>query len=241
MDLVSKAKQLQSEIQSLLRKDDIEQLGKKFDDLDATYRVLNSLLQDIKLIRKNCHAEIVSRLRKIRTEVEILESDYPTAAEIQQLQLRDHGMREIAPGVQLPVVTVASDVFIPDTPLYYVKNTDEYAVRINGSLISGRVLNISTGQSSIKCRRWIACDVAGCPNGHPTGKTESGAPRAEFTWSPGSWLYTSDALSRKNLHMRHIGGRDTLAADIPQATRAETTQRAAQTAHDLLVQLAIDR
>lgn len=241
MDLVSKAKQLQSEIQVLLRKDDLEQLGKKFDDLDATYRVLNSLLQDIKLVRKNCQTEIVSRLRKIRQEVEILENDYPTAAEIQQLQLRDFATKEIAPGVAIPVVSVASETFIPDTPLYHVRATDEYAVRIAGSLISGRILNYSNGPSSTKCRKWAACDQPNCPMGHPTAKTEAGEPRAEFTWSPGSWLYTDRALAKNNIHMRHIGGRDTLLADIPQATRAEVATRAAQTAHDLLVQLAIDR
>jgi hypothetical protein len=240
MDLIGKAKSLQTDIAKLLRTDDLEQLAKKFDDLDALYRVLNSLVQDIKLIRQNCYTEITSRLKKIRSEVEILDNPAPTAADIQQLQSRDHGTREVAPGIALPVVAVATEDFIPDSPLYYIRSSDEFAVRINGSLIRGRIRDFSSGASSVKCRRGASCREEGCQWGHPTDRTEDGRSRALVTWSPGSWIYTDRALEKKNLHMRHIGSRNSLLPDIQAATRSEMADRAQQTAHDLLVQLAIE-
>lgn len=240
MDLVSKAKTLQTEIARLLRNDDIEQLGTKYDDIDAIYRVLNLMTQEVKLVRQNCQNEIVSRLKKIRCDIEILDNDVATAAEIQQLQSRDHGTKDVAPGIALPVITVATEDFIPDTPLYYVRSTEEFACRINGTVIRGRILDFSTGASSVKCRRGMTCTAPLCPWGHSTASTDDGQPRALKTWSPGNWLFTANALEKKNLHMRHIGSRSTLQADIAQATRVELADRAQQTAHDLLVMLAID-
>jgi hypothetical protein len=241
MDLVSKAKALQTDIARLLRADDIEQLAKKFDDLDSIYRVLSSLTQDVKLVRQNCQTEIISRLKKIRCDIEILDNDQPSASDIQQLQSRDHGTKEVAPGVSLPVVTVATEDFIPDTPLYYIRSTDEFACRINGTLIRGQILDFSNGASSVKCRNGAACNIPSCSWGHPTAVTDDGKPRTVQTWSPGSWLYTDQALQKKNLHMRHIGARSTLCADMAHITRSELVDRARQTAHDLLVQLAVDQ
>lgn len=240
MNYVSQAKTLQTEIARLLRNDDIKQIAEKYDQLDALYREMSGVVQEIKLIRQNCNTEIISRLRKIRCDVEILDNDAPTAAEIQQLQLRDHGTREVAPGISLPVITVPTEDFIPDSQLYYIRSTDEFGVRINGTLIHGCVRDISQGQSSIKCRAGAACRVARCPWGHPSSVTDEGGPRTLQTWSPGTWIYTDRALKKENVHMRHIGNRGTLLPDIAAATRVELATRAQQTAHDLLVQLAVD-
>lgn len=240
MDLIGKAKSLQTDIAKLLRTDDLEMLAKKFDDLDAIYRVLNSLVQDIKLIRQNCYTEITSRLKKIRSELEILDNPAPNASDIQQLQSRDHGTKEVAPGIHLPVITVATEDFIPDSPLYYIRSSNDFAIRINGSLIRGRIRDFSSGSSSIKCRRGASCREEGCAWGHPSPQTEDGRPRALQTWSPGNWLYTDRALEKNNIHMRHIGSRRTLMPDIYAATRSEISDRAYQTAHDLLVYLAVE-
>lgn len=240
MDLITRAKTIQSEISQLLRRDDIENLSIKFDDLDAIYRVLNGVMHDLKLIRQNCQTEIMSRLKKIRSEVEILDQPIPTAAEIQQLQSRDHGTKEIAPGIALPVISVPTEDFIPDSPLYYIRSTDEFACRINGTIIQGRIRDFGEGKSTVKCKQGAACCVPGCAWGHPTATTTDGSIRTLIKWSPGSWIYTDRPLEKKNLHMRHIGSANTLLPDINSVTRGELTDRAHQTAHDLFVQLAID-
>lgn len=204
MNLIREAKEIQTEITHLLLKDDISQLSKKYDELDVIYKLLNNLTNDVKLIRINCQTEIISRLKKIRNEVEILEQENLTINEIHQLQNKTHGMKEVAPGIMLPVISVPNDNFIPDSQLYHIDNTDDFAIRINGTIIRGKINNF------------------------------------DKNWTPGSWLFTREPLQKKNIHMRHIGSADTLAVDIQSATRIELSQRSAQCAHDLLIQLAID-
>lgn len=208
MNFLKYAKRLQSEINNKLDVDDLESAGNKFDHLDALYQALKTATNEIKLIKMGSQTQIISRLRKLREDIEILEQDNISLDDIAILQSKDSCMKEVAPGINLRTTVVATEDFIPDSPLYFIRNTGEYAIKVQGLIIKGVIKNIKSTPSS-------------------------------DSWTPGDFLYTDRPLLKKNMHMRHIGSRDSLKSDIEMATRREKETRAAQLAHDLLIQLCI--
>lgn len=229
MNFVNTAKKIQTDVSGLLDQDDLLAAGEKYDQLDELHAALQSAAAEIKLIKMGCKTQIVSRIKALREEVEILEQPNASLEDIQRLQLGDRGLQEVAPGISMRTVTVPSEEFIPDSPLYYIRATGEYAVKIQGCVVRGVLRNIEENSTkSVKCR---VADCAGCKWGHDS----------DAAWSVGNFMYTTRPLSHKNLHMRHIGSRDRLRTEIVNATRCEKESRGRQVAHDLLVQLCINK
>ena len=199
-----------------------------YDQLDELYQALNKAVREIKLIKIGSQTSIVSKIGKLRDDIEILEQPNCTLDDLHRLQFKERGMREVAPGITVRTIVVPNEDFIPDSPLYYIQSSNEYAVKINGTLIKGNILNINSNDTkNIACY----CNHDKCKWGHDNDRS----------WSPGCWLFTRAPLSQKNRYMRHIGSADTLAGDISAATRSEKETRMRQTAHDLLIQLCIDK
>lgn len=229
MDQIQNAKILQSEISELLSQDKLVETTGKFAELDRMFQATKALYQEISLIKQSAQCQIIERLKKIRCDVEILENPNATLEDIQRLQHKDSDVRELAPGISVSTVAVPNEDFVPDTPLYYLRSTGEFAVKISGSVIRGKIGDIDPSGRVAMCNHADACTKSKCSWNHQVGDV----------WSPGNFLYTREPLQKKNLHMRHIGSRTDLKIEIQAATRAEREMRARQTAHDLLIQLCI--
>lgn len=234
MQAIQEAADMSSKIQDLLSQDRLIELSEEFTKLDFLYSQVKYTYEQIKLVKLNTQSTITDRLKRIHRDIEILESESPTLNEIQELQLKDKDMKMLAPGVAIVAQNVSDETFIPNVPVYYIKSTNEFGVRINGVLIKGNIGNISQTKNDSRC---IACpnpkcNIENCKWLHP----------ARQQWfSPGSWLYTREPVNGKNKYMRHIGNRDTLLTEINSSTRIERELRSRQCAHDLLVQLAIGK
>lgn len=229
MNFVNTAKRLQSEITQTLDHDDLAAAGAKYDQLEALFQALKTATSEIKLIKLGSQTQIITRLRKLREDINILDQPTVTLEDIQMLQAKDTGIKEVAPGITLRTTVVPTEDFIPDSPLYYIRSTQEYAVKVQGVVIKGCIKNIQTGSMKTADCQTLGC--TGCKWGHAN----------DSSWAPGNFLFTREILAKKNLHMRHIGSRDTLKSDILAATRREKVVRSSQLAHDLLVQLCITK
>jgi hypothetical protein len=227
MNFVNSSKKIQSKISVFLESNNITAAAQAYDQLEEIYNVLYKVLSEIKLIKLGCRTSLISKIKKLREEIEILEQPSTSLEDIQKLQLKDKGVMEVAPGINLRTLIVPSEEFIPDSPLYYIRLTDEYAIKINGTLIKGKIRDFSKSTKNIMC----ICNKKDCKWGHD----------AHHTWSTGSWIHTTEPLMKKNQHMRHIGSRSTLLGDIKISTRMEKEIRMRQVAHDLLIQLCIDK
>lgn len=183
--------------------------------------------QQMRLYYNTTRQSLSERINRYRQCMAVLDRPDATAADIGRLRT---GGREIAPGVTLRAVEVASADFVPDTPLYYIANTREWGVRIGGQLITGQIGEITQmGKKHIACRRGTH-DRKLCPMWH------HGEPRA---WHPSQFLYTESPPAPGNRIMRHVGSRSTLATDIDRLPPGEAAVRRRQLAHDLLVSLAL--
>lgn len=208
MNFVNQAKRLQSDITLALDQDDLILAGNKFDQLDLLLQQIKTTANEIKLIKLGSQTQIVTRLRKLRNDINILEQPDVSLEDIASLQMKDTGVKEVAPGIDLRTTVVPTEDFIPDSPLYFIRATNEYAIKVQNVVIKGSIKNMQPHYN-------------------------------ENAWSPGNFLFTREQLAKKNLHMRHIGSRDTLLSDINAATRREKETRSKQVAHDLLIQLCI--
>lgn len=214
-EILNQAKLLNNEINNEINNDIISAVT-KFQDLDKIAQAAKALAKELELIKLSAQASVITNLKKMRADIEILEDPDATLEDIQKLQSQGNNtVGEIAPGIILNTQIVPSSEFIPDTPLYYISDIGEYGIKVNGVLISGLIHNF-----------------ADSTNGEDLLSRTS-------NWTPGNFIYTKQPLRGNNKYMRHIGSRDSLRTDISLATNYEKTLRGKQLAHDLLVQLAI--
>jgi hypothetical protein len=220
-EILNQAKVLNNYISNTINSDILGAV-EKFQELDKISQAAKALAKEIELIKLSAQASVITSLKKMRADIEILEDPEATLEDIQKLQSHHNNLvGEVAPGITLNAQIVPSSEFIPDMPLYYINNTGEYGIKVNGRLISGVIHNI----------------VDDFRNTTTENKKDLLDPQS--IWSPGNFIYTKQPLLGKNKYMRHIGSKDSLKTDIALATNYEKILRGKQLAHDLLIQLAI--
>lgn len=145
----------------------------------------------------------------------------------------------VAPGINVNVAVVGSADDIPNTPLYWVKDTKQFGFHINGVLFLGNVGNVYSKSFSARSKVTDCtkkkCDKA-CRYYHNPATHPKKDPIRNFMSR--SWLYTDDMASQKNKGMRHIGNRNTMASDLYAMKlvggAAEIEMITAQAVHDVL-------
>jgi hypothetical protein len=230
MEYVDKAKNIQSKILKEFRDENYDKISEHITELDSIYNFVNYLAQEIRLVKLNTKNIIVGELRTLNRDIKILEKKNPSLEEIKLLKLSDFSYKELAPGISLPVMVVPDENYIPSTPLYYIKNTEEFGVKVLDTVISGKIGNFVETTKAIQCPKRSQHDTILCKWSHATGNC----------WIPEHFLYTRDPVNSRNINLRHIGSRDSLLEEIFLATKREKESRVKQTAHDLLVQLCIN-
>ncbi len=147
MNFVNSAKKYQYEISHAMHIDDIISGSNAYDKLDDLCQSLIKAVNEIKLIKMHCLSQIISKIKKIRSDMELINQPDITIDELQSLQLKE-SIREVAPNISLQVISVPTEEFIPDSPLYYLRASDEYAIKVQGLTIKGNIQNIRTNKVS---------------------------------------------------------------------------------------------
>lgn len=170
----------------------------------------------------------------------------------------------VAPNISIPVIRINSLADLPNSNLYYIKSIGEFAIKINGCMFKGNIGNIINNSSHYKNNKANRKIVTDCFYGDKCTFLNKGT--CDFYHDPldyndftentlnhrkkhnihtrnflsQSWLYTSEAFSPKNKHLRHIGDKDELSSDIYLINKSEKRRRQSQTMHDILIALSID-
>lgn len=210
---------------------DRSDLLKKWSELDQMLNEAKFMYEQLRLIHQSVRKSVVQKLKRYHNCVTLLEKSDINVQDLRAMQLHP---REVAPGIPLNALEVPTEEFIPDTPLYFIRSTGEWGVKILGEVISGTIGQMMPEGSKkhIECAKRHDQKSQACSRWHP------GEPRG---WTPAHWMHTQQPLNAKNANMRHIGSRTTLRTDIAKATPNEIAVRKKQLAHDLLIQLAISR
>ena len=211
---------------------DVKFLKDEFLRIEALYEKARYVTEQLKLIKTNAKTTAYTKLKTFREQANILAAEDVKDEDIELLDsLEQTYTQRVAPNIRLPAITVATEDFVPDSQLYYIKSTNKFAVRILGQILSGNVGTVeNTRRSSkiFKCQR-VECDKM-CGRKHPGDH-----PR----WLNNNWMYSNQPIDRKNKNMRHIGSRTSLYEDIFTASKTEIDMRYEQLMHDLLITLCI--
>jgi hypothetical protein len=179
---------------------------------------------------------------------------YPTSNDHATLRLvygKADESKEIVNNIKLLTKTVETLSDIPISSLYYVNSIKQYAININGIVISGNLANIVEYQceQSARCEYGINCrsfkKQIPCKYYHDYNdwiKLKLPVPEQTRNFTIGSFVH-SNSKKPSCYFTRHIGSKATLLHDIAMLKTIqyidEVNNREGQLIHDLLIYLIL--
>lgn len=187
---------------------------------------------------------------------------------VNMINIPNNNSKSLVPGIDINIKNINEIDEIPNTPLYWIKSTNQFAFRINGVLLRGNIGNIFTNSNNIsslyhveKCKHKNKCifllsgkkckfyhDPLDLYNLYKSGKISEDILNIykciykNFTSS--SWIYTDDIPKRKNKMMRFVGNRNSLKNELSMSNLIEknwSENFQSQVMHDFLVLMAINQ
>jgi hypothetical protein len=148
--------------------------------------------------------------------------------------------KKVSPKISVKTISVNSIDDIPDTPLYWINNINQFGININGVLFRGNIGNVfnkSHIQFGDKISQTIICKYGNmcktllygklCKFYHDpydllkmyksniiSEKTYNLYKSLCRNFTNTSWIYTTRNNNKKNINMRHFGSRNTLKYDF---------------------------
>jgi len=194
----------------------------------------NLTYANVTVFSNSINSEVLRSLIPVQKEMLNIYDMIATTSD-NETQSLNYEYKEVAPSVELPVLSVNTLDEVPLYSLYYVKSIDKMAINLNGLLLTssgiGHVFNNNEKPYGvIECNRGKEC-LRGdaCRFYHNDGIRN-------FTNT--SFIYTYSSPD-KSPGMRHIGERDNIKPDLALLDESEITYRYAQTMHDILIAMVI--
>jgi hypothetical protein len=149
--------------------------------------------------------------------------------------------------INIPVCVVENESVIKNSPIYYITNTNEFAIKINNNLIKGNIGNIFDKKQDkdkfniMKCNNSI-CNTVNCKFYHDSSNNNFDNNNyyirnfMNYSWNHIKYNKNNQInyLNNKK-NTRFIGSRDTLIQDLVYATPNELDLRNSQLMHDILI------
>lgn len=223
-----------------IKKRDKQIIKQHLDDLDGIVSYLSFALNKISNISNICKNKIImieyENKKNITNDVSTIN--------IHNLKMPASMIKNttkiIAPDINCPVQIVDDISDIPNMCMYWVKDINQYAFKINNVIFRGNIGNIY--QSKIIKSNKMANQIINC-NYSNMCKTVLGGKLCKYYHDPvdlqqllnnklisqqlyntymhkhrnfsnSSWIYTDMPQSANNIYMRHFGSRNTLKYEI---------------------------
>jgi len=141
----------------------------------------------------------------------------------------------IADGLSIPCITVEDKNLVrSDGNIYYIRQLNKFAFRLNGHLFSGNIGEVYTYEKNPKkikaCARGAQCkNITTCTYYHPGTTDIRNFISGGFAYQRRTFKDTSDDVPG-----RKIGNRSTLKTDIQRATKNDLQLFNDQCVHDIL-------
>lgn len=186
------------------------------------------------LINNNINTEIYNIKLESKTENKQIINNLPN------LQIEEKNIMDI------PVIMVDNESQINNNPLYYIKSSKEFAIKINNNLIKGNVGNIYDKKEHnkiniMKCRT-INCNKLNCKYYHDNTNNNFDNNNSYIrNFMNYSWNYIkTDKLNQINYYNnkknnRMLGSRDNIMNDLLYTNENEKDLRHSQLMHDILI------
>jgi len=228
----------------------------KQDDIDNKILEIQSGIKIIQAVAKKM-ADISNSIKRINNRKKIMlngTDSYKFIDPYPNIEthgvIRNHLMKKINinPDIKIPVVIVQKEEFIPTSFIYYIEETQQFAVNINGFNIKGNLGNILEygNEKTSLCEYRSECKTINkCKYYHPPEdyiKLNIPIVHQIRNFTVGSWIYSKKNNIKYN---RHIGNGASLHSDIENLKKdsyiEEIETRKSQMIHDILVYITIQQ
>jgi hypothetical protein len=216
------------------------EMKKYISELESMVKQLQTVSMKITNIHNICKNKYKQRLLTFKQKINTPDIDViPTAADwtyINRSINKNSDNHCIAPNININIKTVKSLDEIPNTPIYWVSDINQFAVHLNGVMFRGNIGNIYDKhhiQSNVNINQTIICQHGNvcrkllqgglCKFYHDPielrqilsdGKIDQETYLAYChkyrNFVNTSWMYTDIQHNQKNKSMRHFGSRNTL-------------------------------
>ncbi len=222
----------------------------QLDDIKNTLKILSAVKK-----------KLDTAINSVSTSYAVVNDKYQRRMSIFRSQLSignetkiDSSKSKIEFAPQIPakgVVVVAKLSNVIDTPIYWVEELQQFAIKIAGCLIRGNIGNIYSSHDSMSkvtiCRYKSRCKNLTTPEGcqyyhdpiETPGLATSYKKREVRNFTNGSFIYTHEPIKESNKNMKHIGNRSTMREDLESVSSGEAQMIADQTIHSLLTTLVL--
>ena len=238
--------------------DDINTLYRKIKIIDADIKKFNKTLDLINIVRNDVNIilnnQILKRSNKIikstAKKKQISSNKINTNMNIEYKNITNNEKYKNSEYAKCPVITISeSDIdTIINTPIFYIKETEEYCIKINNKIIKGNIGNIISDKDPNK-EKTNVCTKSNC-NGMYYNTNCKFLHKNEVRNFPNySWKYidknkigklsmkgnSTNIYNNDNENSRHIGSLHSLSDDLLLSNVNEKKLRNNQLMHDILL------
>jgi hypothetical protein len=229
------------------------------EELQLSIRTIQSVAMRMADISNTIQRNIDNREKTFGLSKPILKEIDPFPCHNDHVILRGkyvYDKCEIMQNLHVPAKKVQDISQIPISNLYYVENLQQFAISVNGMIITGNLGSFSEKTRVAHCKYGTKCrnileshkceyyhnaqDIAATMSKTQPEELKKALVQNVCNFSPGAWIYTPHLRKKTNECMRHIGGRDTILYDLEIikndkfAYNLEIRRRQAQIMHDYI-------
>lgn len=229
---------------------------KKYEDsfnyIKSMIRSIDSIIQNIKLIYNYKLLKIKPNIKLNQNKMnnEKINIEYKNITNLKEYDCKNY--------TKCPVINISEHNInlITNTPIYFIRETNEYCIKVNNKLIKGNIGNIIPEKTNKKLNIKIKkCKKINCDkfyynkecNFHHKGEIRN---FPNYSWKYNNKNKMGKIIKEKNNlinvsndleNTRNIGSLDTLISDLQLTNKNEKKLRKKQLMHDILLYQILDQ
>jgi hypothetical protein len=245
-----------------------DQIKNKLYELESYIKQIQTVSHRIAKIYNVCKKKYNDNLFLKNLELQNIDP-FPEKNSWSYLNRIPSSGKDLAPNIKVNARVVESCEDIPNTPLYWVKSLNQFAIHVNGVVLRGNIGNIYSNHSknseygtNIKrCKHQNKCTflLSGkkCRYYHEINDVYNLFLQKKISknvydvylsmfrnYTNISWLYTNDVFKKQNKMMRFVGSRNTLKCDLDASkyrSKEWSSVYQGQMFHDFLIVMAMNQ
>lgn len=247
-ELLSKLKEINTNLSLDQKLQNLLDIKSEILKFDTQYKQLYELVNICKDINDQNKELFNCNILKIKNQINNNNINYDNTQENNniyidfQSTISENEEDEHKKILNIPVIYVETEDEIQNSPIYYIKKTKQFGLKINNNVIKGNIGNIynkkqSNRQKTKKCKK-IYCDKENCYYYHN-----------DRNFMNYSWLHSTSykipttkkingvyqVINNDKNNTRILGSRDTLIKDLLYTNTNEKELRHSQLIHDILI------
>ena len=222
----------------------LKQYDTELKKINKTMNTIMAIQNNIKIIFKNNILKRSNRIKKNNNS----SNENISIDNVEQLKYKNITNLDKHDNVdyfKIPVIEISNSNIdsMNNSPIYFIKETKQYAIKINNNIIKGNIGNIFSNKD--KKTKVYKCSKESC-KGKFYNKDCTYRHKGDIrNFTSYSWNTPSNSLKQTNkidkYNTRFLGSLSTLSDDIYKTNKNEKKLRNKQLIHDMLLYCIIDK